>query len=229
MSKPNPLAVMQPDEQIICEVKRHPIGLVGNYVTAAFALIVMAVLVVLIPHFVTDVSTQIKSLLLLGFGVMMALTLLFLYIATVIYHNNRWIVTSDSITQVTQTGLLRKQVSQLSLANLEDVTSESNGLLPNMFHYGVLKVESAGERAKFTFPYCPMPNKCAREILAAREAFIRNDPAMAKRANDKLDVPPYQTPTSPQVPVSPPSSPMAFSVWATICGCSRLRNWLASK
>ena len=27
----------------------------------------------------------------------------------------------------------------------------------------------------------------------------------------------------------PPSSPMAFSVWATICGCSRLRNWLASK
>jgi hypothetical protein len=72
---------------------------------------------------------------------------------------------------VQQTALFNKQSSQLSLGNLEDVTVEQNGILTHMFNYGVIKAETAGERSKFTFRYCPNPNLYAQQILNAREQF----------------------------------------------------------
>jgi hypothetical protein len=88
-----------------------------------------------------------------------------------LYWGNSWVVTTDSITQVNQTGLFTRQSSQLSLANLEDVTAEQNGILAHAFNYGLLKAETAGEHSKFSFYYCPNPNLYAQQILHAREQF----------------------------------------------------------
>jgi urocanate hydratase len=41
----NPLSAMQDDEVLVCQIKRHPIGLLGIYLTAGSVLIVIAVLV----------------------------------------------------------------------------------------------------------------------------------------------------------------------------------------
>jgi hypothetical protein len=84
---------------------------------------------------------------------------------------NRWIITSDSITQVNQTSLFNKQSSQLSLANLEDITVEQNGIIQSVFGFGTLRAETAGERSKFMFQYCPNPNSYAQQNLNAREQF----------------------------------------------------------
>jgi hypothetical protein len=187
--KHNPLSVIEDGEQTVCEIKRHPFGLVGMYASMCAGLIACAVAIVLVSHYVPNISSRLQMLLWLLFLIVAAFTALFAYISTTIYKNNRWIVTTDSITQVAQVGLFRKQVSQLSLANLEDVTAEQNNLIQSMFKFGTLRAETAGERSKFQFPYCPDPNAYARQILQARENFIRNDPEGAKRANDLLSVP----------------------------------------
>lgn len=57
------------------------------------------------------------------------------------------------------------------MGNLEDVTTEKTGIFPHMFNYGVLKCETAGERSKFMFSYCPNPDYYAQQILDARERF----------------------------------------------------------
>ena len=182
---------MQDGEKVVCEIKRHPIGLVGMYTSMFAGLLACAVAIVLVSRYVPNLSSSIKTLLWFVFLIIVVVIALFAYVSRLIYKNNRWIVTTDSITQITQVGLFRKQVSQLSLANLEDVTAEQNGVLQSMFKFGTLRAETAGERSKFQFPYCPDPNQCARNILQAREAFIHNDPAGAKRANDLLSTPQY--------------------------------------
>jgi uncharacterized membrane protein YdbT with pleckstrin-like domain len=98
--------------------------------------------------------------------------LLVLFVATSVYWQNQWVVTTDSITQITQNGLFGRQVAQLSMDNLEDVTVTQDGIIPHMFNFGTLKVETAGERAKFQFPYCPDPNMHARKILEVHEHFL---------------------------------------------------------
>lgn len=169
----NPLETMRPGERIICSIKRHPIGIMPVYAGAAVALIILAILgFALGPSMLSNYShTQvyaIVSLFLLG---AVALTGLFVSVAHTVYWGNRWIVTDDSVTQVLQNSLFDKKSSQLSMANLEDVTVEQDGFLPHMFDYGVIVAETAGEHSKFRFAYCPNPNQVAQDILEAREKF----------------------------------------------------------
>ncbi|HTB49268.1 MAG TPA: PH domain-containing protein [Verrucomicrobiae bacterium] len=169
----NPLSAMQPGEQTICAIKRHPIGMFGVYVGTGLLLIVAAVLAFIVaPSLITSVSrTQVMAGGGLAFVVLAALCLGFVFVANKVYWGNGWVVTSDSVTQITQTSLFDKRSSQLSLGSLEDVTAEQNGILPHMLNYGSIRVETAGERGKFVFLYCPNPNYYAQQILSARERF----------------------------------------------------------
>lgn len=171
----NPLSVMQPGEKTLFELKRHPIGIVGMYIMTGIVLVAVAVLaIVVVPNFVGDASrSQARTLGSLVFGIFTLLCLAFNYINTTIYWGNKWILTDDSITQISQTGLFKKQTSQLELSSLEDVTAEQNGVLPRMLNYGILTAETAGHRSKFVFPYCPDPNHYAQQILEARELEAR--------------------------------------------------------
>ncbi len=171
----NPLEVMSAGEQNLFEIKRHPFGLIGLYISAGLAVIVVVIVAVLAPQYVAELKSSEDALYAVAFGVVI-LALLYTYIGAVIYNGNRWVVTSDSITQISQTGLFSKQTSQLSLANLEDVTFEQDSFVQTMFGFGTLKVETAGERSKFSFPFCPNPNYYAKEIIRAHEQFIQLHP-----------------------------------------------------
>ena len=169
----NSLSVLQPGETTICDIKRHPIGIVTIYVMSGFLLLLVAVLVFgVAPHLSSDSSggpvMQIGTIILLLLAVICAA---YSFITTKVYWGNSWVVTSDSLTQISQSSLFNRQSSQLSLGNIEDVSSEQNGVLTHIFNYGLLRVETAGERSKFQFIYCPNPNYYAQQILAAREAF----------------------------------------------------------
>jgi len=176
------MAFMQPVEIIICEAKRHPIGIIGVYIVAFILLLTGGGFVLyFVPPILSSSGSSlsqtqaaaITTLLLLGIAV---LVVAFLSLVTYVYWQNRWVVTSDSITQVQQNGIFQRQMSQLSLANLEDITVEQNGVLPSMFNYGTLRAETAGERSKFYLTFSANPNTCAKEILMARENFVNGHP-----------------------------------------------------
>lgn len=179
----NPLEAMRPGEQIVCEVKRHPIGMFGAYAIAVFLLaLLVAIGIFIVPDMAPNLPKGkiygFTAIAFLGVGIIEAI---FLYISHVVYWGNRWIVTTDSITQISQISLFSKQSSQLSMSDLEDITSEQNGVLPQLLGYGLIWVETAGERDKFRFPFCPNPNEVASTILKAREAY---DNAHHERASE---------------------------------------------
>lgn len=169
----NPLEAMRPGEHIICEIKRHPIGLLGLYASVGLVVLLVAIFGYgLGPTIFTATSrAQIFTYSTLAFAVAAFFGVVALLIGHKIYWGNRWIVTNDSVTQISQLSLFNVQSSQLSLANVEDVTSERSGLLPHLFNYGSLKAETAGERQKFKLSFCPNPDHYARLILQAREEF----------------------------------------------------------
>lgn len=168
----NPLSVMQPGEHVICEIKRHPIGMFGTYIVCGALILALAILTFIAGPAVFS-GSQGQSMAIGGvfFLVISALLVTFVYIVNKVYWGNSWVVTSDSITQITQTSLFNKQSSQLSLGNLEDVTAEQRGMLPHLLNYGMVRAETAGEHSKFVFVFCPNPDYYAKKILAAREEF----------------------------------------------------------
>jgi uncharacterized membrane protein YdbT with pleckstrin-like domain len=182
-------APLQEGEVVV--LRRHPFGLVALYLQVGFGLLAaVALIYFLLPSLLSgDATATAQKWLALFTLVAAAFAGVFLLIATYIYQLNNWRISNDSITQTLQTGLFRRQISELSMANIEDVTAEQNGLLPTLFGFGVLKAETAGERSNFHFVYCPRPNYYAKIILTARENFIEGEPQAAKRANELLSVP----------------------------------------
>jgi len=205
----NPLNVMSEGERVICEIRRHPFGLFGMYLMAGLIIVIILAAAFIGPHYLTNVTGQDKLYIALAAIGVTAITLLYLYLGVTVYNGNRWIVTSDSITQISQVSLFRKQTSQLSLANLEDVTFEQNSFIQTMFGFGVLRVETAGERSKFSFPFCPNPQSCAREIIKAHEDFIRQHPeeqsAVGQGVNTNTQA--YAQPPAQAAPSQPYQQP----------------------
>lgn len=206
----HPMVVLQPGERVICDIKRHPFGIVSMYVAAVFALVIMTALAVMSPSIFSqygstggsDFTTFVQA----GAVIFGVLIILVLFIATTVYWQNRWIVTDDSITQITQASLFGRRVSQLSMENLEDITIDQDGILQTMFNFGTLRAETAGERSKFAFQYCPDPKKYARAILEVHEAFIHQIRHQPQAVNPVTPIngPDYgQTPVAPQYAQQP--------------------------
>jgi uncharacterized membrane protein YdbT with pleckstrin-like domain len=167
-----PLAAMRPGEREIFNLKRHPIGILGIYIVCALLMLVMGIVIfVIAPTILPDQTSQINTIGAVVYLIAVVVIGVFAFISSKVYWGNSWILTSDSITQIKQTSLFDRQSSQLSLANLEDVTAEQNGIFTHMFNYGTIKAETAGEHSKFHFYYCPNPNEYAKQIVEAREEF----------------------------------------------------------
>jgi uncharacterized membrane protein YdbT with pleckstrin-like domain len=175
-----PLGVVDSDEECIVEVRKHVFGLISMYVVSVAGLLaVFALAVFILP---TMLGTQPDYVLLVTVLIFLMATIvvLGLFVATIVYRQSRLLVTNKNLTQVIQYSLFNRKISQLSMNNVEDVTAVQNGIIPHMFDFGVLRIETAGEQSNFHFDYCPSPNKIAKEILEAREAFIEMPQSLQK-------------------------------------------------
>lgn len=204
----NPLSVMQSGEQTLFELKRHPIGIIATYIITAIMLVVLAVIgLVVAPTLLSSGAGQVRSFAAVGLLLFAILGIIFNLIATIIYWGNRWILTSDSITELTRTSLFHKTTSQLEIESLEDVSADKNGILQHIFNYGTLKAETAGEASNFIFPFAPNPTYYAKQILAACEKARIEDRERNRYAPAPAPLSP-QNPTQPAPPTPPPSSPI---------------------
>lgn len=168
----NPIAAIQEGEQIICVIKRHPIGILYMYGLLLFLLAALAVILfVVAPNLLGGSGSSLAGISTAIFFILTIFSLVFAFIANYIYWGNSWVVTSDSITQISQISLFNKQSSQLSLKNVEDISSHKEGIFQHLFNYGSLKAETANERTRFLFDYCPNPNYYAQKIIDTHEKF----------------------------------------------------------
>jgi uncharacterized membrane protein YdbT with pleckstrin-like domain len=181
------------NEQKLCEIAKHPFGIVVIYIWALLGLVVALGLSYFLLPAVMDDTDQAFLIAHFFALVTITLTIIGITISAIIYRQNRLIVTDINITQILQYGLFNRKVSQLNLINVEDVTSVQKGILSTLFGFGELKIETAGEQANFHFTYCPKSSYYANVILNAREKILgqhyehhqrnhvdANDPDVAK-------------------------------------------------
>ncbi|MBI2588964.1 PH domain-containing protein [Candidatus Saccharibacteria bacterium] len=164
--------MLEPDEQLIDIVRRHPIGIVALYLGVFTALIVIIVFFALItPDLFDSLSKESYRFLLGGIILALAVLILFLFVSTYVYRQSRLLITDRSLVQVVQKSLFIRKISRLNFANVEDVSAEQRGILATIFNYGTLVIQTAGALDNFIFPLCPNPNKYADEIIEARQRY----------------------------------------------------------
>lgn len=164
-----------PDEKLIFQLNKHTVGLVFIYAGAIimFVLIILAVFLIFryIPTAGFDIEPYELPIKML-FGVTAFLVLLGGYIAGWVYQRSCLILTSEKLIQIYQKSLFNREVSQLSIGDVQDTNVDQMGILSRIFHFGTIVIETAGEQHNFQFNYAPYPHEHSKEITAAHERNI---------------------------------------------------------
>ena len=173
---------LSPGEYVLEVVRRHPIGLIGIW-AAAGLLILIALLIV--PFYAANQSffAQIfavpvsklpspavmitPSLILIGFFGLGG------FIATYVYLQNRFYITTESIIQFVQYSLFNSKKQMVNLINVEDASADQTGILQQVLNYGTLRLSTQGEETIYHFRFVANPNSVVHRINDATEIAIQ--------------------------------------------------------
>lgn len=140
------------NEKIILLLRRHII-IISMKITAV---IVLAAIPFIIYPFLTSLfpwfsEAPRKNLLFLFALIYYMFLWLYFFILWLDYYLDVWIVTDKRVVDIEQKGLFSREVSELSVERIQDVTVEVIGIFPTLFHYGDIHVQTAGEARRFIF------------------------------------------------------------------------------
>lgn len=114
-------------------------------------------------------SEVVNSLASVGVQIYYLGLLVALFIIWVLYYLNVHVVTDQRIVDIDQVGLLFREVSELNIETIEDVTSQNVGIFGNFLNYGTVFIQTAGAAQRFEFNNVPRPGEIASLILQLYE------------------------------------------------------------
>ncbi|PIR73645.1 MAG: hypothetical protein COU40_01350 [Candidatus Moranbacteria bacterium CG10_big_fil_rev_8_21_14_0_10_35_21] len=97
------------------------------------------------------------------------------FVIWVDYYFDVWIVTNKRVVNIEQKGLFSRNVSELELEKIQDITTEVHGLIPTFLNYGDVFIQTAGERERFLFRKIPNPYKVKNILMNLQEKKEREE------------------------------------------------------
>ena len=85
------------------------------------------------------------------------------------YYLDIWIITNDRLVDIRQDALFSRTVAELDLYKIQDITSEVKGIIPTIFSYGNVHIQTAGQEGKFNLLNIPDPHNLRRKIMDLAE------------------------------------------------------------
>ncbi len=166
------------DEQLVAEVRKHPIGVVFSVVSGTFVTIVIVVMSIVLAINssklnLADYDTNAAQGVILLIGLLLTvLCLAATFITTFVYRSSVLFITTDKIAEVSYKSLFNRKITQLGIGNVEDVSYEQIGIFSRIFHYGTLMVQTAGAKDNSIFSFVPDPNKNTQLIIKMHENYV---------------------------------------------------------
>lgn len=174
------------DEDIILITREDVVVLFAK----GFLLFLVFFVMVLIRTFLAGIlgaaAMGIFDTLFYGSNVLLVLAF------TWIFHNyylSLGVITSERVIDIDQTGIFRREVNEMSLGTLEDASYKQNGLLANMFNFGNVILQTAGESNVegqmngVVFKNVPDPRSVVKTISQMQQQEEQGDREAAAKAN----------------------------------------------
>lgn len=160
-----------PDEKLVGLYRRHPITILGLIVIFIFILALPCAAYLLLHIFRDEYfqNQQFMAVFIMFGGLFFLFVILFVYQNFLDYWLDMWIVTNRRIINIEQNGLFSRTISELRLYRVQDVTAEVKGFVQSMLNFGMVYVQTAGEKGYFTFEDVSHPNQISKDVLQLAE------------------------------------------------------------
>lgn len=95
-----------------------------------------------------------------------------LFRTLMVYVLDTWVVTDHRIIDSRQHGLFRREVAELNLSKIQDISVSVKGIIPTFLDFGNLEVQTAGVEQKFLFREIPHPQAVKDIIMHAHNEYV---------------------------------------------------------
>jgi len=92
------------------------------------------------------------------------------------HHLDGWVVTNKRILDIEQHGFFRREIASFRLERLQDVTTETKGLLATLLKFGDVHVQTAGTDKEFVLQNAPNPKEVRSMILEQYDRAVERAP-----------------------------------------------------
>lgn len=165
---------------------------------SVISLILMTLFIVALPPALFMIFNKVnllttpgllQNILVLGGSVYYLVAILFFFVWWLDYYYDILIVTSERLVDIEQKGLFNRDISELSLYRVQDVTGKISGVLGSIFGFGNVLVQTAATEEQFIIKGVPRPYFVAQKIMELHNNVVNNvaeneDVPMLHVAND---------------------------------------------
>jgi hypothetical protein len=161
----------RPGEDVVAHFWRHPIIFFGIFLMFAFLFLVPIGSYFIIDNFLPSllrgsISSPLLTVLFFSYYLFMIIFSLNVWVDNYL---DVWTLTTMRIISRNQLGWFNRTNSELELSKVQDVTVDQKGILPTIFNYGNLHVQTAGATERFLLKNVPNPVKVSRIIHRLHE------------------------------------------------------------
>ncbi len=140
------MLTLRPDEKILMVIRRHWYVMTGPFIGFLCAITLPSILLVVIGSGFPALSGAEFSAVIKFFLALYILALfLYLFILWANYYLDVWIITSSRLIDINQRSLFVREISEMNIEKIQNVTIEVNGFMATYLRLGSLRVETAGE------------------------------------------------------------------------------------
>lgn len=158
---------LQANEHIILMARRHWFRPVLETLALLFSLLIPLLFSSVFTTLLSDVI-ELGNVTILSIILMLSWAFIVWNIAFVIW-TNHWldvvVVTNMHVIDIEQIGLWSRNVSTLTLEKIQDVSSETSGIVSSILNYGDLEIQTAGSLTNFVIKKIERPDLVRQKIV----------------------------------------------------------------
>ena len=171
---------LQPNERIYILKRRHRIVLFLQIFLASFFFISIFLFVfflsfykISLPSFLVEKFPNISNykfniVLAFLFSLILPIFWLIIFFMITQYYLTYWVVTNQRIIEAKLMGLFNVYYSSIELDKIQDLRTTIKGVLPAIFRFGDLRIQTAAEKGEFILDQIGDPELVKQIIFEAK-------------------------------------------------------------
>ncbi len=148
------------DEKVYAIIHRHWFNIARQYIPLVLLILLLLFGMFSIPDITESLDiVDFTPLLYFIISILYVIIWLYAFFIWVDYHLDIWIITSSRIINVEQKGFFSRVESELDYSHIQDVSSETHGIIHTLLNYGDVIIQTAGHKGKFLFRNVAKPER----------------------------------------------------------------------
>jgi membrane protein YdbS with pleckstrin-like domain len=161
------------NENLILTLRRHSVWLVIKLISFAILLIGPAFIFGFLEYFKEPLSrlfiminvSMLEEVYLFVLSVFYVFVWLYFFVDFLNYWLDVWIVTDRRVVIINQQGLFRRNISEIPISKIQDISFSIHGFLETTLNYGTVSIRTASEQASFKLEEIAHPEKIKQDLL----------------------------------------------------------------